>query len=177
MSAKSDRHCSNSNQRVGGKGVMKTWLRLETREEVEGRAAFLRERQIEGMKFWNSCLSCLPSKQENLMFTGFMGNKAELEALCLAAPAGCIYMAAFSPSSSSCVHTKKVAGLPQTWVRLVKKNRLSRSTGPFWHSTSDPLDDRRTKAWALSGEEGLLATLCSWERQIAAACLFSWAVS
>jgi len=36
---------------VGEKGVMKTWLRLGTREEAEGRAAFLRERRIEGMKF------------------------------------------------------------------------------------------------------------------------------
>lgn len=51
MSAKSDRHCCNSNQRVGEKGVMKAWLRLETKEEVDGRAAFLRERRIEGMKF------------------------------------------------------------------------------------------------------------------------------
>lgn len=94
MSAKSDRHCSNSNQRVGEKGVMKTWLRLETREEVKGRAAFLRERRIEGMKFWNSCLSCLPSKQEKLTFTDFTGNKAELEALSFAAPTGCVYTAA-----------------------------------------------------------------------------------
>lgn len=58
---------------------MKTWLRPESREEVKGRAAFLRERQIEGMKFWNSCLSCLPCKQEDLTSAGCMGNKAELE--------------------------------------------------------------------------------------------------
>lgn len=65
---------------------MKTWLRLETREEIEGRAAFLREGRTEGMKFWNSCLSCLPSKQENLKFPGFMGNKAELEVFSSTAP-------------------------------------------------------------------------------------------
>lgn len=99
---------------------MKTWLRLETREEVEGRAAFLRERQIEGMKFWNSCLSCLPSKQENLAFAGFMGNKAELEVLSFTAPTGRVYMAA-QPELQLLCTKKKVSALLKTWVWFVKK--------------------------------------------------------
>lgn len=141
--------------RGGEKWVMKTWLRLETREEIEGRAAFLREGRTEGMKFWNSCLSCLPSKQENLKFRGFMGNKAELEVFSSAAP---LAVGPCLPSPSSCVHTNQpvACSKPDPGER-----KALQSSGPFWHSALNPLDVRNPSAGVLStgGSPALLLGL------------------
>lgn len=126
----------------GGKWVMKTWLRLETREEIEGRAAFLREGRIEGMKFWNSCLSCLPSKQENPTFPGFVGNKAELEAFSSAALTGCGSLPV--QPQLLCTH-KPACGLLQAWTWWKK------GSPECWTMLAlNPVDVRNPRAWVLS---------------------------
>lgn len=144
MSAKTDRHCSNSNQRVGRGGKKELWkLGLGWRPEKK-----LKEEQHfwgKGeLKEWSFEIPVFPASlasrriQHSLALWGTK-QSLKLSALLAVVP--------WLPSPSPCVHTNQ----PVACSKLEPGGRKAlQSSGPCWHSALSPLDVRNPKDGVLS---------------------------